>query len=114
MFALLRRRFRAAMGAPPPPARTPSAVPRVGIGSAVLVTSPAGADDPWEGEPSGVVIGPGGNDIVGYPGLHTGGSRSWLVAFDEMAWMRDGRGPFEHATIAAWRLVAAPFADEFE
>lgn len=111
MFGL-RRRFRAAMGAPQLPPRIRTSTQAIGIGSLVIVTSPPGSIDPWDGEPSAVVIAPGGNDIVGYPGVHLGGSRSWLVAFDELTFLRDGRGPFEHAALPAWRLVPAPGIDE--
>lgn len=77
----------------------------VGIGSLVTIKPSAGQGDDWDGEPSGVVIATGDNEIVGYPGLNAGGVTGWLISFDELAYTKDGRGPFEQATIPTWRLV---------
>lgn len=83
----------------------PSAHATVGIGSLVTIKPGTGQKDDWDGEPSGVVIATGDNEIVGYPGLNAGGVTGWLVSFDELAYTNDGRGPFEQATIPTWRLV---------
>jgi hypothetical protein len=44
--------------------------------------------------------------------LPAGPTTSWLVAFDEPQFRRDGRGPFERASVEQVLLVAAePIAD---
>lgn len=80
----------------------------IGIGAQVIVMPDPSAADQWEGEPSGVVVAPGDNNIVAYPGLTFGGPTRWLVAFDELQFTADGRGPFEQATVGSWRLVPVP------
>lgn len=80
----------------------------IGIGSLVVVTSVPGSSDEWEGEPVGVVIAPGDNEIAAYPGITFGRAAGWLVAFDELAYMKDGRGPFEQATVPGRQLILAP------
>jgi hypothetical protein len=97
MFA---RRSRAALGASP--------TPGLGIGALVRVVND-GRGDMWDGEPIGVVVAPGGNQIAAYPGV--GQQVSWTVAFDGHAWTVDGRGPFERATIRSGQLVALPVTD---
>ena len=77
--------------------------PTLGIGALVRVIDD-GRGDRWEDEPIGVIVAPGGNQIVGYPGIGTG--MSWMVAFERPAYTIDGRGPFDRATIAARQLVA--------
>lgn len=84
----------------------------IGIGSLVYVVSEPGDRDEWEGEPSGVVIGQGDNQIAAYPGILVGRDASWLVAFDGLAYTTDGRGPFDQATIPDGRLVLVPPVDE--
>ncbi|MCX7521893.1 hypothetical protein OSC27_06320 [Microbacterium sp. STN6] len=83
-----------------------SSLPPLGIGALVVVTSPAGVADEWEGQPSGVIVATGDNQIVGYPGMVP--VHSWLVDFDELAYMKDGRGPFQRATIASRFLSPVP------
>ncbi|HEY0248113.1 MAG TPA: hypothetical protein VGC45_07610 [Gryllotalpicola sp.] len=82
---------------PPEPSR-----PAVGLGMLVQVESPPGSADVWEGEPIGVVIQGGINEIYGYPGLLA--PRFWVIAFDTLVYMEDGRGPFEQAVVPEWRL----------
>jgi hypothetical protein len=80
----------------------------IGIGAQVIVRQDPGAADQWDGEPSGVVVAPGDNNIVAYPGITFGGPTRWLVAFDELQFPQDGRGPFENATVGSWRLELGP------
>jgi len=93
--------------------RKPTDDERIGIGALVYVVSAPDGRDEWEGEPSGVVIAPGDNEIAAYPGISMGRLSGWLVAFDELAYMADGRGPFEQATVpgARLRLIPSPPAD---
>ncbi|WP_308468803.1 hypothetical protein [Rathayibacter soli] len=91
--------------------RTPEE-PAVGIGARVFIKADAGGRDSWDGEPSGVIIAPGDSELIAYPGLNLGGAARWLVAFDELAYMTDGRGPFEQASVPSWQLVLASIADE--
>jgi hypothetical protein len=84
----------------------------IGIGAQVVVMPDPSAADQWEGEPSGVVVAPGDNNIVAYPGLTFGGPTRWLVAFDELQFTADGRGPFEQATVGSWRLVPVPQVEQ--
>jgi hypothetical protein len=83
----------------------------VGIGALVVVRSEPGSEDAWEGEPSGVVVAAGENELVGYPNHRAGGAGGWLVAFDEAAYVLDGRGPFSRATIPTGRLVPVPLPE---
>jgi hypothetical protein len=94
--------------------REPRTNRAVGIGSLVYVVSVPGSRDEWEGEPSGVVIGKGDNEIAAYPGILVGRDASWLVAFDGLAYMKDGRGPFDQATIPGVHLVLVPPVDDNE
>ena len=57
----------------------------------------------WAGEPIGVIVAPGGNQLVGYPGV--GEPLSWTVAFEDPVYTEDGRGPFERATVLSRQLV---------
>ncbi|WP_083403972.1 hypothetical protein [Curtobacterium sp. MCBA15_001] len=81
----------------------------LGIGALVRVVPAAdGGGEHWvEGdgspEPIGLIVAPGGNQIVGYPGV--GEPLSWTVAFDEPVYTKDGRGPFERATVLSRQLV---------
>ncbi|MFJ3382981.1 MULTISPECIES: hypothetical protein [unclassified Curtobacterium] len=80
----------------------------LGIGALVrVVDTPSGGEQWVDGDGSGdlvgVVVGPGGNQIVGYPGV--GEPLSWTVAFDEPVYTKDGRGPFERATVLSRQLV---------
>jgi hypothetical protein len=90
------------------PGAQPTKTGPIGIGAQVVVLPDPSASDQWEGEPSGVVVAPGDNNIVAYPGLTFGGPTRWLVAFDELQFTADGRGPFEQATVGSWRLVPVP------
>lgn len=76
----------------------------MGIGAVVVVKSDRRGTDEWVGEPIGVVVAGGPNEVYGYPGLST--PRYWMVAFSEFQYMADGRGPFEEASIPEWRLEA--------
>lgn len=80
----------------------------IGIGAQVIIKADPRSKDEWMGEPSGVVIAPGDNEIAAYPGLTFGGPTRWLVVFDELQFTIDGRGPFEQTTVGSWRLDAAP------
>jgi hypothetical protein len=93
-------------------AGNPAAGAAIGIGALVFIASAPGSADEWDGEPTGVVIAPGDNEIVGYPGLNLGSPRHWLIAFDEPAYMKDGRGPFEQASVAARLLVPLAAIDD--
>ncbi|MEO8908580.1 MAG: hypothetical protein ABI310_11005 [Microbacteriaceae bacterium] len=95
---------------PPRVVRTPQ--PTAGIGARVFIKSEAGGRDAWDGEPSGVIIAPGDSELIAYPGLNLGGGARWLVAFDDLAYMADGRGPFEQASVPGWQLVLASIPDE--
>jgi len=79
----------------------------IGVGSMVVVTS-AGPDG-WEGEPSGIVVG-----TAGSAGFHPGIRRTttWLVVFDQPAYRKDGRGPYERAAISSRELMPAPEVDD--
>jgi hypothetical protein len=83
----------------------------IGIGAQVIIRADPRSLDEWDGEPSGVVVAPGENEIAAYPGLTFGGPTRWLVVFDELQFTSDGRGPFEQATVGSWRLAPAPHAD---
>jgi hypothetical protein len=91
-------------------ARSLNGTPPLGIGALVIVNSIPGTADEWEGEPIGVIVALGADRIVGYPGMPSGTLAGWTVAFDGLAWMADGRGPFEHATIPAQLLTPVPVA----
>ena len=80
---------------------------RFGVGVQVHVTEPevAGGDD-WVGEPTGVIVSPGTASLRSV-NLPAGSTTSWVVAFDEPQYRRDGRGPFERASIEQHLLVAA-------
>ncbi|UFS59577.1 hypothetical protein [Subtercola endophyticus] len=83
----------------------------VGVGALVTVTggaSGASGDSGWEGEPTGVVIGPGDNEMAGYPGLAPGGPISWLIAFAEPAYKVGNAVPFDEATVAARFVTLLP------
>ncbi|HEY5224067.1 MAG TPA: hypothetical protein VIJ18_13595 [Microbacteriaceae bacterium] len=111
MFGRRNHRETGDVAHPPRVRRTP-AEPAVGIGARVFIKADAGGRDAWDGEPSGVIIAPGDSELIAYPGLNLGGAARWLVAFDELAYMTDGRGPFEQASVPSWRLVLASIADE--
>jgi hypothetical protein len=86
--------------------------PGFGVGVQVHVLEPAtaGGDD-WVGEPTGVIVAPGAASLRTV-NLPAGPTTSWLVAFDEPQFRRDGRGPFERASVEQVLLVAAePIAD---
>ncbi|TAM69922.1 MAG: hypothetical protein EPN48_05855 [Microbacteriaceae bacterium] len=111
MFGRRGHRKRGDDACPPHTRRVP-AEPAVGIGARVFIKADAGGRDAWDGEPSGVIIAPGDSELIAYPGLNLGGSARWLVAFDELAYMTDGRGPFEQASVPGWQLVLASIVDE--
>ncbi|ROP66900.1 hypothetical protein [Curtobacterium sp. PhB115] len=75
----------------------------LGIGALVQVIDSAQGGERWADEPIGVIVAPGGNQLVGYPGV--GEPLSWTVAFDEPVYTKDGRGPFERATVLSRQLV---------
>ncbi|GAA1443560.1 hypothetical protein [Leifsonia poae] len=81
--------------------------PGFGIGVQVHVIEPAvaGGDD-WVGEPTGVIVAPGAASLRSV-NLPAGSTTNWMVAFDEPQFRRDGRGPFERASIEQALLVAA-------
>jgi hypothetical protein len=80
----------------------------LGIGALVRVVPTATGGEEWveadgSPEPIGLIVAPGGNQLVGYPGV--GEPLSWTVAFDEPVYTKDGRGPFERATVLSRQLV---------
>jgi len=75
----------------------------LGIGALVQVVDTDRGGERWAGEPIGVIVSPGGNQLVGYPGV--GEPLSWTVAFEEPSYTEDGRGPFERATVLSRQLV---------
>lgn len=80
----------------------------LGIGALVRVVDTTEGGEQWveadgSPEPIGLIVAPGGNQIVGYPGV--GEPLSWTVAFDEPVYTKDGRGPFERATVLSRQLV---------
>ncbi|MFF1635892.1 hypothetical protein [Leifsonia sp. NPDC058248] len=85
----------------------PDSDPRFGIGVQVHVSEPdaAGGDD-WVGEPTGVIVAPGTASLRSV-NLPAGSTTNWVVAFDEPQYRRDGRGPFERASIEQHLLVVA-------
>jgi hypothetical protein len=111
MFGRRYRRERTADGVRPVKRPRPVAA-SVGIGSLVVIRSEPGGRDAWDGEPSGVVIAPGDSELISYPGLSFGPSARWLIAFDELAYMSDGRGPFEQASVPGWQLVPVCVVDD--
>lgn len=68
----------------------------------VVITSDPRGTDEWVGEPIGVVVAPGVNQMYGYPGVQQ--PLFWQVAFSGLEYMVDGRGPFENAMVPEWRL----------
>ncbi|WFR66136.1 hypothetical protein P9139_14105 [Curtobacterium flaccumfaciens] len=84
------------------PSSQPDERPGLGIGALVHVVD-AERGEQWAGEPIGVIVAPGGNQLVGYPGV--GEPVSWTVAFEEPVFTKDGRGPFERATVLSRQLV---------
>ncbi len=72
--------------------------PGVGIGALVQVVNGDRGGERWAGDPVGVVVAPGGNQIGGL-------QRAWVVAFDEPVYTEDGRGPYERATVLTRQLV---------
>jgi hypothetical protein len=91
---------------------TAASDPRFGVGVQVHVAEPAmPTGDDWVGEPTGVIVGTGAASLRSV-NLPAGATTSWLVAFDEPQYRRDGRGPFERANIEQSLLVAAePIAE---
>lgn len=80
------------------PSPRPDDAPGLGIGALVQVIDTDRGGEQWADEPIGVVVAPGGSQIGGTP-------RTWTVAFDEPAYTKDGRGPFERATVLSRQLV---------
>ena len=81
--------------------------PGLGVGVQVHVVAhePASGED-WVGEPTGVIIAPGDRSLRNVS-LPSDRLTTWVVAFSEPQTRRDGRGPYETATIPASFLVAA-------
>lgn len=84
-------------------------LPGLGIGALVSVGAQPGTDNDWPEGLGGVIVGPGNTDIAPYPGVALGNRRQWLVAFDPPAYLRDGRGPFDRASIPADLLTPLPY-----
>ncbi|AGW41178.1 iron-dependent peroxidase [Leifsonia xyli subsp. cynodontis DSM 46306] len=100
-------------GRPRDEARTDprSSLPGLGVGVQVYVREqapPAAAD--WVGEPTGVIVAPGDRSVRNVYGP-VDGLTTWLVAFSEPQWRRDGRGPYENAIIPSGLLVPAEPAE---
>lgn len=70
----------------------------LGIGALVQVVDAERGGEQWDGEPIGVIVAPGGVQLGGT-------QRTWTVAFDEPVYTKDGRGPFERATVLGRQLV---------
>ncbi|MGN8051389.1 hypothetical protein ACTJKO_17040 [Curtobacterium sp. 22159] len=85
------------------PSPQPDDRPGLGIGALVQVVPTDRGGERWAGEPIGVIVAPGGNQLVGYPGV--GEPLSWTVAFEDPVYTEDGRGPFERATVLSRQLV---------
>ena len=81
--------------------------PGFGVGVQVYVREPdvPGGED-WVGEPTGVIIAPGSPTLRGV-NLPADDGTLWQVAFGEPQYRRDGRGPYERASIPQGLLVAA-------
>jgi hypothetical protein len=79
----------------------------LGVGVQVYVreSEPPAADD-WVGEPTGVIVAPGERSLRSVS-LPADRLTTWVVAFGEPQYRRDGRGPADSATVPASRLVAA-------
>ena len=75
----------------------------LGIGALVRVVPTDRGGERWDGEPIGLIVGTGGNQLAGYAGV--GVPVSWTVEFDQPAYTADGRGPFERATVLSRQLV---------
>lgn len=92
--------------------RKTETVPALGVGVQVYVREtdePAGED--WVDEPTGVIIAPGSPTLRSV-NLPAGEDTLWLVAFSRPQHRRDGRGPYDRASIPQRLLVAAePIAD---
>ncbi|WP_132100400.1 hypothetical protein [Curtobacterium sp. PhB146] len=97
------RRYGEAVFGRRSPKPRPDDAPGLGIGALVQVIDSAEGGERWADEPIGVIVAPGGNQIVGYPGV--GEPLSWTVAFEEPVYTKDGRGPFERATVLSRQLV---------
>ncbi len=95
------RRSRRSKAAPP---STPEEF--VGVVARVMVRSTA--ESGWVGDPTGVVIAPGNNEMAGYPGLAPGGPVSWLIAFDEPAYRVANAVPYDEATVASRDVSLLP------
>ncbi|GGF12294.1 hypothetical protein [Subtercola lobariae] len=80
----------------------------VGVGALVVVSG--SPESGWVGEPTGVVIAPGDNEMAGYPGLAPGGPVSWLIAFDEPAFRTGIDAPFDEGTVASRYVAPLPGA----
>ena len=81
--------------------------PALGVGVQVYVREqdpPSGED--WVGEPTGVIIAPGSPTLRSV-NLPAGEGTLWQVAFSTPQYRRDGRGPYERASIPQRLLVAA-------
>ncbi|GAA3338339.1 hypothetical protein GCM10017714_09120 [Curtobacterium pusillum] len=94
------------------PSPEPSDHPGLGIGALVQVVDTDRGGERWAGEPIGVIVAPGGNQHVGLPGV--GEPLSWTVAFDDAVYTKDGRGPFERATVLSRQLVPIQPAPDTE
>ncbi|MCU1482049.1 MAG: hypothetical protein JWQ19_2835 [Subtercola sp.] len=92
---------------PPPTDQAPS----VGVGALVTVGDGSSTDSGWVGQPTGVVIAPGDNEMAGYPGLAPGGPVSWLIAFDEPAYRVGNATPFTDGTVASRYVSLLPLTD---
>lgn len=77
----------------------------VGVQVYVLESDPPAGDD-WVGEPTGVIVAPGERSLRSVS-LPSDRLTTWVVAFGEPQYRRDGRGPAATATVPASRLVAA-------
>ncbi len=88
-----------------PSAETAAGSLGVGVQVYVRESDPPAGDD-WVGEPTGVIVAPGERSLRSVS-LPADRLTTWVVAFSEPQYRRDGRGPAEAATVPASRLVAA-------
>ena len=83
------------------------ATPGLGIGVQVYVREPdAPGGEDWVGEPTGVIVAPASPTLRGV-NLPAGDGTLWQIAFSTPQHRRDGRGPYERASIPQRLLVAA-------
>ncbi|WP_223690297.1 hypothetical protein [Leifsonia poae] len=90
----------------------PASAPGFGVGVQVYVAEPVvPTGDDWVGEPTGVIVSSGSASLRSV-NLPAGPTTNWLVSFSHPQYRRDGRGPFEQASIEQALLVVADPIDD--